>query len=258
MRSFYLIGIGPGGPEYLTLQAVAALRRVDVFFVLEKEGRGKEALADARRHILEAHCEPGRYRVVTAASPARAPDRSAEGGPGYAEGVEAWYDDKAALIAGLIITHLAEGQTGALLVWGDPSLYDGNLAIFRRIRATILPDLALEVIPGITSLQLLAARHQITLADMGDEVLITTARRLREGAAAGHGSVAVMLDSNAAFANAAPADSDIYWGANLGSEREILRAGRVGEVGGQIADTIAREKQRHGWIFDIYLLRRPR
>jgi len=238
MRSFYLIGIGPGGPEYLTLQAVAALRRVDVFFVLEKEGRGKEALADARRHILEAHCEPGRYRVVTAASPARAPDRSAEGGPGYAEGVEAWYDDKAALIAGLIITHLAEGQTGALLVWGDPSLYDGNLAIFRRIRATILPDLALEVIPGITSLQLLAARHQITLADMGDEVLITTARRLREGAA--------------------PADSDIYWGANLGSEREILRAGRVGEVGGQIADTIAREKQRHGWIFDIYLLRRPR
>ena len=73
MSLIYLIGIGPGAPEYLTMQAVETLRKVDVFFILEKEGRGKEALAEARLRILDTYCTPGSYRIVTAPSPPRAP-----------------------------------------------------------------------------------------------------------------------------------------------------------------------------------------
>jgi precorrin-6A synthase len=247
----YLIGMGPGGPEYLTMQAVAALRKVDVFFILEKDGRGKDALATARQRILETYREAGTYRVVTAPSPARAP-----AGDGYREVVADWHGRKAELIAGLVAAHVGLGETGGLLLWGDPSLYDGSLGIFRRIKDDYLPDLRYEVIPGITSVQVLAARHKIPLNAVGEDVLITTARRMEEGACDGHPSAVVMLDSNAAFNRIDPEDFDIYWGGYLGTEDEVLMSGPLATMRARITETVRREKARHGWIFDIYMLRR--
>ena len=251
MPLILLIGIGPGGPEYLTMQAVAALRTLDVVFILEKEGRGKEALAEARHRILETYCAPGRYRVVTAPSPGRAP-----AGEDYSEVVADWHRRKTALIAGLIAEALAPGETGGILVWGDPALYDSNIAILHRIRRDHIPGLRFEVIPGITSAQLLAARHQVPLNEVGEDVLITTARRMQGGSCEGHSSAVVMLDSNAAFARIDPAGLDIHWGAYLGTGHEVLISGPLEQVGARIADTVAQEKRRHGWILDIYLLKR--
>ena len=251
MRRVYLIGIGPGGPEYLTVQAVETLRKVDVFFILEKEGRGKEALAEARLRILDAYRVPGSYRVVTAPSPPRAP-----AGEDYQGVVADWHARKCTLIAGLLAEHLAPGEAGGVLAWGDPALYDSSIAIFRSIRENLLPDLEFDIIPGITSAQVLAARHRIALNTVGGDVLITTARRMEEGRCEGHASAVVMLDSNAAFRRIAPEAWDIYWGGNLGSADEVLMSGPLAEVGEAIAATVAREKRRLGWIFDIYLLRR--
>ncbi len=253
MSLIYLIGIGPGAPEYLTMQAVETLRKVDVFFILEKEGRGKEALAEARLRILDTYCTPGSYRIVTAPSPPRAP-----AGDDYRGVVADWHARKNQLFAGLISEHLAPGQIGGVLAWGDPALYDSSIAIFRSIQQGILPDLRFEVIPGITSAQLLAARHRITLNTVGEDVLITTARRMEEGSCAGHSTAVVMLDSNAAFRRIPPEDFDIYWGSHLGSADEVLMSGALAEVGDAIAATVAREKRRLGWIFDIYLLRRKK
>lgn len=249
----YLIGIGPGGPEYLTMQAVAALRQVDVFFILEKEGRGKEGLAEARRRILATYREPGSYREVVAPSPGRPP-----AGEAYLDVVADWHQRKADLIAGLIADHLAPGQTGAILVWGDPALYDSNIEILHRIHRERLPDLRFEVIPGITSVQVLAARHKVPLNAVGGDVLITTARRMEAGSCEGHDSAVVMLDSNAAFRRIDPDGLDIYWGGYLGTEDEVLMSGPLAEVGEAVAETALREKRRHGWILDIYLLRRRR
>lgn len=251
MSLVYLIGIGPGGPEYLTMQAVEVLRKVDVFFILEKEGRGKEVLAEARRHILATYRDPASYRIVTAPSPPRAP-----AGDDYRGVVADWHQRKTRLIAGLIADHLAPGQIGGVLVWGDPSLYDSSIAIFRSIQQDILPALRFEVIPGITSAQVLAARHRVALNAVGEDVLITTARRMEAGSCDGQSSAVVMLDSNAAFGRIAPEDWDIYWGGYLGSADEVLMSGPLAEVGEAIAETVASEKRRLGWIFDIYLLKR--
>src|SRR3546814_14077283 len=60
----------------------------------------------------------------------------------------------------------------ALLVWGDPSLYDSSLRIAGR-----LPGVKVRVIPGITSIQALTAAHGICLNDLAEPVLITTGRR---------------------------------------------------------------------------------
>ncbi|MBB4201043.1 precorrin-6A synthase (deacetylating) [Rhodoblastus sphagnicola] len=251
MRKICLIGMGPGGLKYLTAQAIAALRKVDVFFLLEKQGRGKEALGDTRHRVLDLYRGPGAYRVVTAESPPRARAQD-----DYLDVVADWHARKAEIFAALFDEHLAEGQTGGVLVWGDPALYDSSIAILRRVQAQYPGRFEVEVTPAVSSLNLLAARHAIPLHEIGGDLLVTTARRLLAGAAKDHESVAVMLDSNAAFAQIAPEDFDIYWGAYLGTEHEVLASGPLGEIGPALAETVRREKQRLGWILDIYLLRR--
>ena len=54
-----------------------------------------------------------------------------------------------------------------------------------------------------------------------------------------------------------PADEyDIYWGAYLGTEHELSVAGRLSDCKGEIERVRAAARAEHGWIMDIYLLRR--
>jgi precorrin-6A synthase len=77
VRTVYVIGIGSGDPDHLTLSAVKALQAVDAVFVIDK-GEAKEDLVALRTEILQRHREPGTYRVVEAADPAA---RGRAGGP---------------------------------------------------------------------------------------------------------------------------------------------------------------------------------
>ncbi len=113
-------------------------------------------------------------------------------------------------------------------------------------------DFEFDVIPGITAIQALTARHRIPLNDIGEPVLITTGRRLREEGLTG--AAVVMLDGECSFRTAAP-DTRIWWGAYLGTPDELLAHGTVAEVGEQVAEMRAAARERHGWIMDIYLLR---
>ena len=63
-RTVYVIGIGAGDPEHLTLQAVAAMNRVDVFFTIDK-GEATADLAALRTQLLDRHVTRP-HRVVTA------------------------------------------------------------------------------------------------------------------------------------------------------------------------------------------------
>ena len=112
-----------------------------------------------------------------------------------------------------------------------------------------------RVIPGITSLQVLAARHGIALNAVGGPVHLTTGRRLREAAPDAE-SVAVLLDGDCAFAGLDPARVTIYWGAYLGMPNEIVIAGPLAEVADRIVAARAEARAEHGWIMDTYLLRR--
>lgn len=248
MRTLLIIGIGAGDPDQMTVQAIAALNRADVIFLPDK-GQEKAAL----RHLREAICarfieKP--YRSVTMETP-----RRAEAGDNYRGVVDDWHARIAAAYAQLFRQELAEGQTGALLVWGDPALYDSTLRIIERVRDGGL-ELDWQVIPGISSVQALAARHRIPLNRIGEPVLITTGRKLAEGLPLAPDGVVVMLDGEQAFAKIAPEGLEIFWGAYLGTPEEILIAGPLAQVAGEIARIRAEARERHGWIMDIYLLRR--
>ena len=65
-----------------------------------------------------------------------------------------------------------------------------------------------------------------------------------------------MLDGDRVFTQLDRRDLDIFWGAYLGTEDEILVAGKLSEVMGDVERLRAEARARKGWIMDTYLLRR--
>src|SRR5689334_20656842 len=232
MDKVLLIGIGAGDPSYVTAQAIEALNAVDVFFVLEKAAEQDDLVA-LRREIVDRYVKRP-FRMVVADDPPRGRD------------VEAWRAARAELVAGLLE---AETGVGAFLVWGDPSLYDGMIDLMERL------EVPYEVIPGISAVSALAARHRVVLNRVAGDVLITTGRRVAAGLPDGARDVVVMLDSGLAF-TALDGEWEIYWGAYLGTPDEILISGPLAEVTDEIVRVRAEARARKGWMFDTYLLRR--
>ncbi|MFF0342436.1 precorrin-6A synthase (deacetylating) [Kribbella sp. NPDC004875] len=250
MREIVVVGVGAGDPEQVTMQAVSALNRVDVFFVLDK-GEVKQELVDLRSEILRRYATSKEYRVVVGQDPER--DRTTSA---YVEAVDDWRRRRADVIAELIASELGEDQVGAFLVWGDPSLYDSTLAILDDILCRGELTFEVEVIPGISSVSTLAARHRVGLNQVGRPIQITTGRRLAKQWPEDVDDVVVMLDAQTAFTEHLDTGADIYWGAYLGTPDELLISGPLREVAGEIEKVRAEARDRKGWIMDTYLLRR--
>jgi precorrin-6A synthase len=249
-RTVYVIGIGAGNPEHLTLQAVAAMNRVDVFFTIDK-GEATADLAALRAELLARHVTRP-HRVVTAPEVPRDRDPAE-----YVDTANRWQLRRGMLYEGMIAQELRPGETGAFLVWGDPALYDGTLPLLRRIAERSHDALRIVSVPGVSSVAALAAAHGLVLNRVGAPVLITTGRRLAEdGMPRDVGDVVVMLDGRAAFADVPDTDLDIFWGAYLGTPDEILVAGDLHAVCDEIVRCRAEARGRKGWIMDTYLLRR--
>jgi precorrin-6A synthase len=242
-RRIHVIGIGAGDPDYVTAEAVRALNDTAVFFAMDK-GEAKDDLVALRRQICERFIVDPCYRFVELADPQRAKDTD------YRQAVAQWHSARAAVWADAIERELALEGVGAFLAWGDPSLYDSTLRILEKVAERV--EITYDVIPGITAIQALTARHRIPLNDIGEPVLITTGRRLAADGLAG--SVVVMLDGECAF-RSCPPQTRIWWGAYLGTPDELLVSGAVGEVGEKIAELRAEARAAHGWIMDTYLLR---
>lgn len=252
MRKLYAIGIGAGDPEHLTVQAIDRLNRADVFFVLDK-GDAKADLVRLREEILARFVTRPGYRVV------RAPDPSRDRTPAdYLAAVADWHAARATVYEALIRDELADGQSGAFLVWGDPSLYDSTIALIEAVLARGNVEFDYEVVPGISSISALAARHRTTMNQIGRAVQLTTGRRLAAGWPDGVDDVFVLLDAHTTFDRFTADGLQIYWGAYLGTPAEILISGPLTEaLATQIRSTRAAARDRHGWIMDTYLLRRP-
>ena len=251
MKKLLVIGIGAGNPDYITMQAVKALNRVDVFFLMEK-GESKNQLIEWRREICERYITDRDYRVVEAHSPERA-----RGDVDYKTSVDDLNLAKQQTFERLINEEMADGQCGGFLVWGDPALYDSTIRILQAILASGVCAFEFEVIPGITSVQALTAQHKVPLNRIGQSVEITTGRRLAAGRAGEADSVVVMLDAQDAYRQVADQETDIYWGAYLGTPDEILISGKLKDVADEIARVRHAAREANGWIMDTYLLRKP-
>ena len=244
MITLHLIGIGTGNPDHLTLQAVKTLNAADLVMIPRK-GDSKADLADLRRAI----CAEMVTNPLTRIAEFDVPSRDAAN-PDYLAGVDDWHDAVARVWQHTLNAH-PQAVHVALLVWGDPSLYDSTLRIASRLTAPV----TLNVVPGITSIHALTAAHAIPLNDLGAAVTITTGRQLRHGWPNGAQTLVIMLDGNCSFQTLDPTGIHIWWGAYVGMAEQIILSGDLATTGPQIIATRAAARAAHGWIMDIYLLR---
>lgn len=251
MKTILIIGIGAGDPDYLTLQAVKALNRVDVFLLMDK-GPAKSKLRELREEICRRHIAPGRsHRFVEAPSPPR-DTRPAD----YRASVDELNAAKQAVFETMIASDMNDGETAGILVWGDPMLYDSTIRNIESIKRSGRHAIDYEVVPGITAVQALAARHRIPLNRIAEPVLLTTGRRIAEGFPNGIDGVAVLLDGEDTYRRFADQDLEIFWGAYLGTPDEILISGKLKDVANEIQRRRHEAREANGWIMDTYLLRR--
>lgn len=246
-RAVRVIGVGPGDPSLLTQQAVAAVGALDVLLVIDKGDEVAE-LAELRHDVMRRHGRPG-HRVVPVPDPVRDPQLP------YPEAVKAWHQARARRVAAVLEHEVTDGEEVGILVWGDPSLYDSTLRVLDMVTALGRVTVESTVLPGVSSLHLLTARHRIPLNRVGRSVLITTGRELRDGWRPPGQDLVVFLDSANSYRSVLGQGYDIHWGAYLGSDDELLVAGPLDEVADQIAALRAAARARKGWIFDVYLLR---
>lgn len=282
-----LIGIGVGGVDHVSFQAIEAIQNADVILLPEK-GAEKSTLLQIRERLCEwvfnfpLDNQPKTQPVVVKFDyPVR---NSHESDPrvDYENAVDDWHEKIAVRWMAAIERAWAQNPhllaitqkrplRIALLVWGDASLYDSTLRIARRLR-----PVAVRAVAGISTPQALAAAHGLELCELGGSLLVTTGRNLRE-----HGwpllaheaqgvdwtdknfkpaisSVCVMLDGQASFQALAPALAarlHIWWGAFLGMEAQVLDAGTLAEAGPRIVATRAAARKAQGWVMDAYVLR---
>jgi precorrin-6A synthase len=250
VRRVLVIGIGAGDPDQVTVQAVRALNRADAYFLVDKGPSGDD-LARVRDEILDRHVVAGRVprRVLL---PEASRDRTADD---YETAVDDWRAARLAAYEAAIVD-LGPSDTGAFLVWGDPSLYDGTITLLDDVRSRGVVEFEVEVIPGISAAAALAARHRVALNRIGESILFTTGRQLRTvGLPDGVNNAVVFLDAGEAYRDIDD-DLDIWWGAYVGTDDELLVSGSLAERRDVIARVRADARARKGWMFDTYLLRR--
>ena len=232
----------------MTVDAVRAMNEVDYFVVTDKVKRdgSPDPLVLARAELLARHVghEP---KVVTITDPER--DREPAD---YGAAVSDWHEARADAWSKALLEN--DGDAG-FLVWGDPAFYDSTIRVIERVLELGMVEAEIDVVPGISSLQVLAARHRIVLHDVGHPVHVTTGRRLQEAVDAGQDNIVVMLNRSLEALNKL-GDWQIWWGANLGTPSEQLVAGRVGDVVSTIEAARDAAKEAAGWVMDVYLLRR--
>jgi precorrin-6A synthase len=246
MDELTLIGIGTGNPEHLTFQGAQAIRDADLILIPRK-GSGKSDLADLRLTICDRVLGDQRPEIIEFDLPKRDTDVA------YLDGVDDWHDAIAVAWQAAVQANMPDAQNVALLIWGDPSLYDSSL----RIATRLSPMPRLTVIPGITSLQALTAAHAIPINDIGAPFLVTTGRQLRDnGWPQDVDTIAIMLDGSCAFTTLDADAYDIWWGAYVAMPNQILVRGRLSDVTDQIVQIRAAARADHGWIMDIYVLRK--
>ncbi|PSL19692.1 precorrin-6A synthase (deacetylating) [Shimia abyssi] len=249
MIKLSLVGIGSGNPDHLTLQAIRTLESADLI-LLPRKGDDKTELADLRRMIAQDILQTT-PQIVEFDYPVR--DAAT---PKYLDGVNTWHDALAAIWGGLIARHAHPDGHVALMVWGDPSLYDSTLRIADRLTAQGV-NIEVSVVPGITSLQMLTAAHAIPLNTLAGAVQITTGRNLRDhGWPAGAETVAIMLDGECSFQHLDLDKYRIWWGAYVGMPIQLLIEGPLVDVHAEIVEARASARAQNGWIMDIYLLRK--
>lgn len=202
---FYGVGLGPGDPELVTLKAWRILQRVARIYAVASR-QGERSVSEAIVAALPGVAAPV-TRLVFAMN-CDAADRRRT----------------VAEHAATIAAALREGLDCAFVTIGDPMTYSTCSYLLRELRRA-LPELAAEIVPGVNSWSLLAARAQTPLVEDRGILEIVPSYRLDAASAAPRTTVYLKTyHTRNAILDAVPDSSPVLYGENLGLDGENVTA----------------------------------
>jgi precorrin-2/cobalt-factor-2 C20-methyltransferase len=158
------IGVGPGDPELVTLQALRALREADLIMVPVRDDTDEIGYAEA---VVRAHLPSDDRAAACPTVPiVRAPFALTDRSGLSKRRTSAW-----GAAAALTLQAFDDGATTvAFATIGDPNIYSTFSYLAATVRAA-RPQVAIRTIPGITAMQALAAQSGTVLCE-GSEPLV--------------------------------------------------------------------------------------
>jgi len=152
---FFGVGVGPGNPQLVTIKASQVLMTVDVICAPKANPRKPSYALKTVRTIIKASNKS--QETIELVYPMvkdrklmeRAVERNAE----------------------IIVSRLREGKNVAFITLGDPMLYSTFINTYRKV-VEKLPEVEVEIIPGVTSLSACAAASKIPVAEAEEAVVI--------------------------------------------------------------------------------------
>ena len=216
------IGVGPGDPDLLTVKAVKAIQNADVIMCpASKEDRPSIALS-----VVSSLIDKSKNQEIVKLIFPMTKDKDVL--------VETWKKN-AKIMAEKVLT----GKNVVYLTVGDPYLYSTWIYMHREIEENH-PDIKISVIPGIVSMFTFASKVGVSIAEGAEKVSIipscydlSTVKEIAKNS-----ETMVFLKDGRYFdqviellrESGFPDDSVFAIGQDLGTEHEVIRKMKLGEV----------------------------
>ena len=156
MAKVYAVGVGPGDPELLTRKAERIIRESRVICA----PTGNPDAASYALHIIEPFLDRDRQEVVSQVFPMRR-DQT---------GLDEFWERAADQVA----AHVRADRDVAFITIGDPGLYSTFLYLYRIFRERY-PDIEIEIVPGVSSINAAAAAAGVPLGMGAERIAILPA-----------------------------------------------------------------------------------
>jgi len=152
----FAVGVGPGDPELLTLKAERVIREADIICA----PTGREDAASYALSIVDHLIDRKRQQIINQVFPMRKVQL----------GLDEFWDRSAAEVA----AHVRKGRNVVFITIGDPLLYSTFLYLQRIFKADY-PEIPVEIVPGISSINAAAAAAGVPLGMAGERIAILPA-----------------------------------------------------------------------------------
>ena len=155
--TLYGLGVGPGDPELLTIKAFRKLKESDVI-AYPKKRKGSKSYA---HRIIDVYINPGEKEMLGLVFPMTKDPVILE---------REWSNT-----VDQVWEHLKVGKDVAFVTEGDPLLYSTFIHMMNLVKERF-PEVKIQTVPGISSINGAASRLGIALAEGDDHVAIIPAR----------------------------------------------------------------------------------